>query len=148
MTDAVAPIYNVLRYPLHKMANEELPRLTGGLSGPGHLRWPKKRPILTLRCPVGHATARVYSTRRGPLFVSWRLFSWEDQQHREGVQVTSPRGPRQELADLLDVDPDGAHPALLGSCRCGQVRQIEREELGSHLRSFRAGRTTKRDLVI
>ena len=142
------PTYNVIRYELHSRAREELTRLAGDLAGRGRKRWPTKPPLLTIRCPVGHSTAKVYSTPSGPLFVSWAMVAVDAQSNREGLQITNMRGGEQELADLLDVDPDGPHPQLFGWCRCGQMRPVDRAQLREVVKAIRVGERTKRDLIL
>lgn len=141
--------YNVLRYELHRQAHEQLAALVGTLAGPERRRWPAKKPMLTIRCPRGHAAAKVYESERGALFVAWPVLKVDgDDDPREGILTTGPRGSEQELADLVEVDPDGPHPALYGWCRCGQFRSIERHVIVAAVRAIRTGRTSRRILIV
>lgn len=145
------PRYNVTRHPLHFRASEQLYELIPAdrRGGPDRLRWPPRRALVEVRCPRGHMTARVYGTPEGPLFVSWPEPPKEQRGEREGPYRLNQRGGNQEIADLLEVEPDSPeHPDLLGWCRCGQMRLIDRDTLRTVVRAVSTGERTKRDVIL
>jgi hypothetical protein len=137
--------FDPIRNPLDARAYDELLQLLGTRAyGTGRRRWPEVKPLLEIRCQEGHASARVYATRVGPLFVSWPLLGPEWAASQPGIGTTSPRGGEFPVADLLLDEPQAEHPDLLAWCRPCGIRNVPREPLIQAVRSVQSGTRRRR----